>query len=79
MVGAQPAIRSSLMSVKRVVSILCVLSLCLFSVGVAQAAKFPEKPVTYLIPFNPGGESDIFARAQQPYMEKELGQNEILV
>ena len=65
------------MSLKRVVTLLCALSLCLFSVGMAQA-KFPEKPVTYLIPFNPGGESDIFARAQQPLMEKELGQSVLI-
>ena len=66
------------MHVKRVLSLLCVLSLCLFSVGMAQAADFPTKPVTYLIPFNPGGESDIFARAQQPLMEKELGQSVLI-
>ncbi|CAK7051239.1 MAG: hypothetical protein DELT_01053 [Desulfovibrio sp.] len=65
------------MNVKRVVILLCALSLCVFSVGVAQA-KFPEKPVTYLIPFNPGGESDIFARAQQPLMEKELGKSVLI-
>jgi tripartite-type tricarboxylate transporter receptor subunit TctC len=52
--------------------------LCLLGAGLAQAANFPEKPVTYLIPFNPGGESDIFARAQQPLLEKELGQSVLI-
>jgi len=46
--------------------------------GTAQAAKFPEKPINYLIPFNPGGESDIFARAQQPLLEKALGQSVLI-
>jgi len=36
-------------------------------------AEFPEKPVTYTIPFNPGGESDITARLQEPELEKDLG------
>ncbi|MEE4240345.1 MAG: tripartite tricarboxylate transporter substrate binding protein [Desulfopila sp.] len=36
-------------------------------------ADFPEKPITYTIPFNPGGESDITARLQEPELEKDLG------
>jgi len=36
------------------------------------AAQYPQKPLNYIIPFNPGGESDIFARAQQPLLEKIL-------
>jgi tripartite-type tricarboxylate transporter receptor subunit TctC len=37
------------------------------------AGKFPSDPVTYIIPFNPGGQSDVEARLQQPYLEKALG------
>ncbi|GHV53691.1 C4-dicarboxylate ABC transporter substrate-binding protein [Deltaproteobacteria bacterium] len=66
------------MNLKRLVTMLCVASICLFGVGAAFAASFPEKPITYLIPFNPGGESDIFARAQQPLLEKTLGQNMLI-
>jgi len=36
-------------------------------------AEFPEQPITYTIPFNPGGESDITARLQEPELEKDLG------
>jgi len=32
-------------------------------------ASWPSRPVTYVIPFNPGGESDVTARFQQPFME----------
>jgi len=40
----------------------------------AQAADgFPEKPITYTIPFGPGGESDITARLQEQHLEKLLG------
>ena len=66
------------MNAQRVITLLCALSLCLVSFGTLQAAKFPEKPVNYLIPFNPGGESDIFARAQQALLEKELGQSVLI-
>jgi tripartite-type tricarboxylate transporter receptor subunit TctC len=50
----------------------------LVCLSTAQAAKFPEKPVNYIVAFNPGGESDLFARAQQPLLEKELGQSVLL-
>ena len=37
------------------------------------ATDFPKGPITYIIPFNPGGQSDVEARMQQPYLEKILG------
>jgi tripartite-type tricarboxylate transporter receptor subunit TctC len=37
------------------------------------AVDFPKGPITYIIPFNPGGQSDVEARMQQPYLEKILG------
>ena len=41
--------------------------------GSLALAKYPDKPVTYIISFNPGGESDITARLQEKPLEKELG------
>ena len=29
-------------------------------------AAYPDRPITYQIPFNPGGQSDVEARRQQP-------------
>jgi len=43
-------------------------------VGVAFA-QFPDRDITYVIAFNAGGESDITARLQQPYLEELLGVN----
>jgi tripartite-type tricarboxylate transporter receptor subunit TctC len=36
-------------------------------------AEFPERPITYVISFNPGGESDVTARFQEPHLEEMLG------
>ena len=61
----------------RVAKFNVILTLALVAVmtlvsGLAFA-EFPEKPITYTIPFNPGGESDITARLQEPELEKYLG------
>ncbi len=40
----------------------------------ALAADYPEKTVNYIIPFGPGGESDISARLQEPVFKKITGQ-----
>lgn len=57
---------------KRVV--LCLIALVLIWSPLNVMAEYPEKPVNYIIPFNPGGESDITARLQEPYLEEYLKQ-----
>lgn len=42
--------------------------------GLAMAADFPSGKVDYIIPFGPGGESDVTARFQQPFFEKIYGE-----
>jgi len=42
------------------------------------AADFPSKSVNYIIPFGPGGESDISARHQQPYFKEMFGQDLVI-
>lgn len=39
-----------------------------------HADQYPNKPVTVIVPFVPGGSSDITARAVLPGMQKRLGQ-----
>ncbi len=42
--------------------------------SLAGAAGYPEKTINYVIPFGPGGESDISARLQEPVFKKLTGQ-----
>lgn len=44
----------------------------------AQPAGYPDKPVRYIIPFAPGGESDIAARFQGQAFKKKYGQELIV-
>lgn len=47
--------------------------------SLAEDVQFPRnEPINYLIPFSAGGESDLFARMQQPYLEKMLGQKVVV-
>ncbi|MFS0647531.1 tripartite tricarboxylate transporter substrate binding protein [Siminovitchia sp. 179-K 8D1 HS] len=40
--------------------------------------QFPEKSITYSIPFEPGGQSDVEARRQQPFLEEALEQKIVI-
>jgi tripartite-type tricarboxylate transporter receptor subunit TctC len=44
----------------------------------AQEKPYPTKSLTYLVTFDPGGQSDREARRQQPILEKSLGQKVIV-
>ncbi len=47
-----------------------------FSTG--AVAAYPDQPITYYIPFGPGGESDVTARFQQPFFKQKFGQDFII-
>lgn len=57
---------------------LLALGLLAFALPATAADKFPDEAVTYSIPFNPGGQSDLEARRQQPLLEKYLGVDVII-
>jgi len=60
--------------------LVALVSLAIFSAiaSFAQAEDYPSKAVNYVIPFGPGGESDITARHQQPFFKKLFGQDLII-
>jgi tripartite-type tricarboxylate transporter receptor subunit TctC len=57
----------------RVLATGFVLAVGLGLAAVPAAADFPSRPIDYIIPFNPGGESDVTARFQEPHLEERLG------
>jgi tripartite-type tricarboxylate transporter receptor subunit TctC len=44
------------------------------SAGRARAAEWPTRPVSVIVPYAPGGNTDMMARLASQYMEKKLGQ-----
>ena len=58
--------------------LVLVVAGSVFANGSAENAAFPSKNITYIIPFNPGGQSDITAQYQKEKLEAALGQNVII-
>lgn len=50
------------------------LALAILGPGASLAQeKFPTKPITIVVPYEPGGGGDVYSRLVQPYLAKELG------
>ncbi len=47
---------------------------CLFAAGAASAQTYPDRPITLIVAFPPGGADDATARILQGPMQKALGQ-----
>src|SRR5690348_3509915 len=47
---------------------------CAIAAGTAIAQPYPSKPVRVIVPFAPGGGSDILARQINPKLSEYLGQ-----
>ncbi|MEP9378504.1 tripartite tricarboxylate transporter substrate binding protein [Aquabacter sp. CN5-332] len=45
-----------------------------FALSGAQAASYPDRPIRILVPYPPGGTTDVMARAMQDPLTKILGQ-----
>jgi tripartite-type tricarboxylate transporter receptor subunit TctC len=51
-----------------------VLAACLLATGAASAQTYPDRPITMLVAFPPGGADDAIARIIQDPLQKALGQ-----
>jgi tripartite-type tricarboxylate transporter receptor subunit TctC len=57
---------------------IAALATGLLAAPAFAADTFPDKSVDYIIPFGPGGESDVAARMQQPFFQKKFGQDLVI-
>ncbi len=59
-------------------NLMWLLAAATFAVAAPAMAAYPDRPVKYIVPFAPGGESDIGARFQQLVYRKKFGQELII-
>jgi putative tricarboxylic transport membrane protein len=58
--------------------VLASMAVLMVSPSFATAGNYPDKPLTYIVCFNPGGESDITARIQEQPLKKYFGQEVVV-
>ena len=62
----------------RHLALLCAALLGLGLSGGAQAQTYPNRPITWIVPFAPGGLTDVPARLAATMMQEKLGQNIVI-
>ncbi|WP_029918029.1 Bug family tripartite tricarboxylate transporter substrate binding protein [Pelobacter seleniigenes] len=63
---------------RNICALLLILAVVLALPLAVAAETFPSKPLTYIVCFNPGGESDLTARIQEAPLKKYFGQDVIV-
>ena len=58
---------------------MIIAAACALTASAAIAQEFPSRPVNMVIPFPPGGNTDLMARALQPELAKALGQPVVVI
>ena len=58
--------------------LLAVLSLTVWGIAVATAQTYPSRPINMIVPFPPGGLSDVVGRIVAEGMRASLGQSIII-
>lgn len=69
------------MNKKMITSLVSGVAVCLSSalmVGAVHAQSWPTKPIKFIVPYPPGGGTDVIARIVQEPLAKELGQQVII-
>jgi tripartite-type tricarboxylate transporter receptor subunit TctC len=69
---------SRLLSIASIVGMASIVNLTSAQVAFAQASTYPNKPIRMVVPYPPGGPTDLTARVVAAEMSKALGQSIIV-
>src|SRR2546427_10465221 len=57
----------------------CLAAMLAAVAGAGSALAFPDKPIQYIVPFAPGGESDLTARLQAEVFARKYKQQMVVI
>lgn len=57
---------------KKCIAVFAVI-IALTGFALSASAGYPEKPITFVVPYSAGGSSDTLVRGMQPFLEKAMG------
>jgi tripartite-type tricarboxylate transporter receptor subunit TctC len=63
---------------RSLVAFAAAAGLCIAAAGAAQAQAWPQRPITFIVPFPAGGGTDAFARPIAAQLDQQLGQRIII-
>ena len=63
---------------KRSISALCVLAACAAAGAATAADTYPTRPIRWIVPYPPGGTTDILARIMGQWVSERVGQQVLI-
>jgi len=62
----------------KIAALPAVTLCCMFTAGLVQAQTWPSKPIRFIVPFPPGGATDVLTRTIAPKLGEGLGQQVVV-